>query len=279
MMPDTVAAGLPVFDAGGMDEDGKIALELFFDGGRYCGWQVQHNAVSVQQRLQDALEAALGFRPDVCGCSRTDAGVHANSYVCHIDAKGVTIPLGKLPLAVNAHLRGEGIVVKKAAAADKDFHARYSCAGKEYVYLLWNAPYDNPFLRGRCFHYPIAVDETKLDFFGAELVGRHDFKSFMAKGSKIVEDTVRTVYDFSVTRENELLTLRVSADGFLYNMVRIITGTYLAAAAGRYGKGDISRVIRAKDRRAAGDTAPACGLYLNKVYYPMGGKTTWQENF
>ena len=180
----------------------------------------------------------------------------------------MTIPAYKLPLAVNAGLRGEGIVVKKAAYADADFHARYSCTAKEYVYRIWNAPYDSPFLRGKCFHYPLKIDESTLGFFGEELVGTHDFRSFMAKGSKIVDDTVRTVYDFSVTRENELLTLRVCADGFLYNMVRIITGTYLAASHGRFGKGDIARIISACDRHAAGDTAPACGLYLNRVFYP-----------
>lgn len=249
-------------------EGGKLALEIFFDGTRYCGWQVQKNAVSIQQVLQDALEETLGFRPDVCGVSRTDAGVHANSYICHIDAGNVRIPAFKLPLAVNAHLHGQGIVVKKAAYAGADFHARYSCAAKEYIYKIWNAPYDNPFERGYCFHYPLPVHEESLDFFGEELLGKHDFKSFMAKGSKIVDATERTVYDFNVTREDELLTISVSADGFLYNMVRIIVGTYLGAAAGRYKKGDIAGIIASLDRSAAGDTAPACGLYLNRIFYP-----------
>ncbi len=246
---------------------GKIALELCYDGTRYCGWQVQPNAVSVQKTVQDALEKVLSFRPDVSGCSRTDAGVHANSYICHIDSTGVTVPVERLPNALNSLLHGTDVAVKAASLRDADFHARYSCREKEYLYKIWNAPYENPFLKGRAWHVPFTVEETKLTFVGREFEGTHDFSAFMSKGSKIKEDTVRTVKYFRVVREDALLTFSVCADGFLYNMVRIMIGTYIAAALGHLHQGDVRDILLSRDRSRAGDTAPACGLYLNKIVY------------
>lgn len=246
----------------------RFAVSLIYKGTRYCGWQVQNNALSVQQTVQNALEAVLGFRPDISGCSRTDAGVHANRYVFHMSAQGVRLSPEKLPLALNAHLRNTDIAVSGAVRVNGDFHARYSCTGKEYIYKLWNAPYMNPFYEGRAWFFPFALDEKALTFVGEEFCGTHDFAAFMSKGSKIREDTVRTVRYFDVTREKELVTVRVCADGFLYNMVRIMVGTYALAAAGKLHKGDIAHIIEARERSLAGDTAPAHGLYLNRVFYP-----------
>ena len=246
----------------------RIAVRLVYNGSRYCGWQVQQNARSVQQTVQDALEALLSFRPDISGCSRTDAGVHANDYVFHMSAENIRITPEKLPLALNARLHGTGIAVKTACYEPEVFHARYSCIGKEYIYKIWNAPYLNPFYEGRAWFFPYRLEERYLTFVGEEFCGTHDFGGFMSKGSKITEDTVRTIKYFDVTRENELVTVRVCADGFLYNMVRIMVGTYALAAAGKLQKGDIMRMIAARDRSLAGDTAPAHGLYLNRVFYP-----------
>lgn len=251
---------------------GKIALTLLFDGGAFHGWQVQQNAYTVQSAVQDALESVLGFRPDVTGCSRTDSGVHANEYVCHIDDAGVTLPISAFIPALNtAFMRGRRtsgkIAVKEAVPKQDDFHARYSCLAKEYIYKIWNARYSNPFLNGLALYYPKKINLAELAFLGEEFRGEHDFSAFMSKGSKITEDTVRTVYDFTVTREGDLVTLAVTADGFLYNMVRIMTGTFLAAAAGNLRKGELTKIIKSKDRSLAGDTAPAHGLYLNRVFY------------
>ena len=245
----------------------RLAVSLVYNGARYCGWQVQNNAVSVQQTVQDALEELLSFRPDISGCSRTDAGVHANHYVFHMSAQHIRLSPEKLPLALNARLHGSGIAVKKAVLVPADFHARYSCQKKEYIYKIWNAPYMNPFYEGLAWFFPYRLDEEQLSFVGEEFKGTHDFGGFMSKGSKIKEDTVRTVEYFDVTRREELVTVRVCADGFLYNMVRIMVGTY-AQASGKLRKGDIAAMIVSRDRSLAGDTAPAHGLYLNRVFYP-----------
>ena len=248
-------------------EPHRIAVTIMYDGTKYCGWQVQKNALSVQQRMQDALEMLLGFRPDISGCSRTDAGVHANNYVFHMSSDGVSVPSERLPQALNAHLHGSSIAVKRAVNVPADFHARYSCIKKEYIYKIWNAPYLNPFYEGYAWHYPYEIDIDALSFVGEEFCGTHDFRAFMSKGSKITDDTVRTVEYFDVSRQDELVTVRVCADGFLYNMVRIMVGTYVSACAGKLGKGDISKIILNGKRSGAGDTAPACGLYLNRIVY------------
>ena len=246
----------------------RIAVNIMYDGTRYCGWQVQQNAVSVQQTVQDALEELLSFRPDISGCSRTDAGVHANQYVFHMSAENIRILPEKLPLALNARLHGSDIAVKSACLVPPDFHARYSCIQKEYIYKIWNAPYMSPFYEGHAWFFPYALDEKALGFVGEEFCGTHDFGGFMSKGSKIKEDTVRPVKYFDEAREDEIVTIRVFADGFLYNMLRIMVGTYALAAAGKLKKGDVARIISLRDRSLAGDTAPAHGLYLNKVVYP-----------
>lgn len=245
----------------------KIALTIMYDGTLFHGWQVQNNAKTVQSTLQDALESVLSKRPDVSGCSRTDAGVHANNYVCHIPKDGISIPPERLVFALNSALRGKGIAVKKARVCDEDFHARYSCLGKEYIYKIWNAKYMNPFYRDRAMFCPFEIDIDKMRFAEREYIGKHDFRAFMTKGSKNEDNTTRTVKYFNVTRENELITISVCADGFLYNMVRIMVGTYLDLARKNPTPGEIARIIKSCDRKYAGDTVPACGLYLNKIFY------------
>ncbi len=245
----------------------KIALNIMYDGSMFHGWQVQKNARTVQQTMQDALESCVGFRPDICGCSRTDSGVHANNYVCHIDSAGIKLPEQRLCAALNSYLRDSGIGVKSVMIKDKDFHARYSCKGKEYIYKVWNARYMNPFLKGRALFIPNTIDLEKMAFAEKEFCGKRDFRSFMTKGSKNEDNTVRTVQYFRVQRQGELVTFSVAADGFLYNMVRIMVGTYLDLALKGGKTGDIDSIIEAKDRAFAGDTAPAHGLYLNEIFY------------
>ena len=245
----------------------KIAFNIMYDGSRFHGWQVQNNARSVQGTFQDGLEAVLGFRPDVSGVSRTDSGVHANNYVCHVLRDGVNIPPERLSAALNSHLRDSGIAVKSCEIKDADFHARYSCTGKEYIYKIWNARYANPFLSDRAWFYPMELDIEKMRFAEEEFVGTFDFRAFMTKGSKNEDNTVRTVKYFNVKREDELVTISVCADGFLYNMVRIMVGTYVDLARRGASEGSVREIINSCDRKNAGDTAPAQGLYLNKIFY------------
>ena len=245
----------------------RIALTIMYDGTLFHGWQVQNNAKSVQGSLQDGLEKVLGFRPDVTGVSRTDSGVHANNYVCHIIREGINIPPERLVAALNSHLRHSGIAVKGAEIKDANFHSRYSCKAKEYVYKIWNAHYVNPFYKDRAWFYPIKIDVEKMRFAQEEFVGTYDFRAFMTKGSKNEDNTVRSVKYFNVKREDELVTISVCADGFLYNMVRIMVGTYVDLARQGATKGAVSKIISSCDRKNAGDTAPAGGLYLNRIFY------------
>ena len=241
----------------------KTKLTLTYDGAGFHGWQVQKDKVTVQATLQDAIEAVCKKRLPVTGCSRTDAGVHAYEFVCHTDK--IDIPCDKIPAALNAHLP-ETVSVKKAQTVPEDFHARYSCLGKEYVYMISNAPYRDPFLNGRVMFCPKKLDEGVMHSSMQALVGRHDFKSFMAQGSKI-EDTVREIKYLRVTRKDDTVCLHVAADGFLYNMVRILTGTLIEVGRGMRKPEEMKMIIEAQDRGAAGFTAPAQGLYLVEVEY------------
>ena len=241
----------------------KIKLTITYDGTQFHGWQVQKGKKTVQSTLQDAIETVAGKRNPVTGCSRTDAKVHANEFVCHTDF--LNIPCDRIPMAINAHLP-ETVAVKKAETVPEDFHARYSCIGKEYIYKIFNSHYKDPFLVNRAMFYPKPLDEKVMNKALQAVVGQKDFRAFMAQGSKI-EDTVREIKYCDISRDGDMLTLRVAADGFLYNMVRIIVGTAIMSSEKKLTCDDISRIIASCDRKNAGPTAPASGLYLNKVFY------------
>lgn len=242
----------------------NILLTISFDGTAYHGWQVQENASTVQQTLQDALEQICSRRDNVVGCSRTDAGVHANMYCCNIRTEH-PIPCEKLVTALNAVLPRD-IAALDCKEVDFDFHARYDCRSKEYIYRIWNSPNKNPFLYNYSLHYKYPLDEKFLDSQAKQFIGTYDFSSFCAAGSS-VEDTVRTVMNASVERCGDEVVFRVEANGFLYNMVRIMTGTLIDISRGRIPENSIPQIIEAKNRFAAGYTAPARGLYLNKIHY------------
>lgn len=243
----------------------NILLSLCYDGTNYHGWQVQKNALTVQEVFQRAMFRLFGENVDVKGCSRTDAGVHANMYC--VSAKiGSNIPCERLSMAINRFLPSD-IAVTSAVDVPMDFHARYSCTGKEYVYKIWNAPIRNPFWHGRAFHYWYPLDVEKLNLAARNFIGMHDFTSFCTIDKRNPENMVRTVKAFLVERKEPLVEIRVTADGFLYNMVRIMVGTLLHVAMGRIKPHEISSIILARDRAKAGPTAVAHGLYLNRVFY------------
>ncbi len=248
----------------------KILIEMSFVGNDFCGWQSQKNGRSVQEVLTSAAEKLFGFRCNVTGCSRTDSGVHALGYRAAISARdgnGITtgVPIGSVPRALNTFLPPSISVLSAEWVAD-DFHPRYDVKNKEYIYRILDRPERDAFLVGRCWHVPHRLDTDAMDRAAAYLVGRHDFASYMAAGSKI-SDTVRTVDAARVTREGELAVFRVCADGFLYNMVRIMTGTLVAVGEGKLAPEAIADITNAADRSAAGVTAPAEGLFLNRVTY------------
>ena len=251
----------------------KILIDISFVGTEYNGYQIQPNAPTVQGQLNVAAKKLFGFECDIVGCSRTDSGVHANQFCATISDKGseslnTNIPIEKIASALNFYLP-EDISVKSSKSVDDSFHARYDVKSKEYLYRILNTRERNPFLNNRAWHYPKHIDDTSLEnmrLAAKMLEGTHDFSSYMAANSS-VSTTVRTVYSTDVYRENDTIIFKVSADGFLYNMVRIFTGTLIAVAEGRIAPSEIASITDAKDRTRAGVTAPPQGLYLNKVNY------------
>ncbi|MGN0498110.1 MAG: tRNA pseudouridine(38-40) synthase TruA [Acutalibacteraceae bacterium] len=243
----------------------NILLTISYDGKAYHGWQIQQNALTVQEVFQSALEKIIGKDYTVKGCSRTDSGVHANMYCISVKT-GHKIPAERLKSAMNRFLPLD-ISVLNSREVGQDFHARYSCKSKEYVYKIWNCEERNPFLNGYALHYRYKLDEQALNRAAQAYVGKHDFTSFCTLDKREKGDFTRTVKGFSVTRNGNLVEMKVEADGFLYNMVRIMVGTLLRVAQGKIGEDEIADIINAKNRKAAGPTAPACGLYLNRVNY------------
>ena len=251
----------------------KILMHLSYLGSAYCGYQIQNNGITIQQKLNEATEALFGFPCDIVGCSRTDSGVHANHFCATVSKKGETfistsIPMERFPLAISRFLP-EDIAVFSAEWVENDFHPRYGVKYKEYLYCIWNRPQRNPFVIDRSWHYPRIIDDKTLEQMNvaaSHFCGTHDFTSYMAADTKIT-DAVRTVYQAEVFRDGDMIYFRVSADGFLYNMVRIFTGTLIAVAEKKLRPEDIPTITLAKDRDMAGITAPAQGLFLNRVVY------------
>ena len=242
----------------------NISLTLMYDGSHFHGWQMQENAVTVQGHLAEALQRILGHKVTIYGCSRTDCGVHANTFCCNFKTEKDT-PCEKIKVGVNA-LIPESIAVLSAEEKEEGFNARFDCRGKEYVYKVWNSRVRNPFLSGRALHHPIPIDEKLLDRECKAFIGYHDFSAFCASGTEVI-DKRRTVFDFSVSREGDLVIFKVKGDGFLYNMVRIMVGTLLDINSGKIPVNTLDDIILSKNRVRAGITAKACGLYLNKVFY------------
>ena len=249
----------------GTDPLRNLLLTIAYKGNRLHGWQIQDNAVTVQEVFQNALYEIIHECPDIKGCSRTDSGVHANMY-CVSMKIAHPITNDHLMLAMNRYLPDDVAVLKVEDVPD-DFHARYSCKGKEYVYKVWNSRVRNPFLNETALHYRYDMDVEMLNREAQAFVGAHDFSSFCTLDKREKGDFVRTVEYFRVERDGNLVTFTVAADGFLYNMVRIMVGTLLAINQGRIPQGELPRIINEENRKAAGPTAPACGLYLNKVFY------------
>ena len=245
----------------------NIRLTLKYDGSAFHGWQFQPNCITVEEELKKACERILGEKVKLHSCSRTDTGVHANMFCCNFKTESDRTT-DKLISGLNAVLP-ETVCVYAADEMPLDFHSRYDCKGKEYVYIIWNAKYRNPFLRGRALHYPFELDEKLLDTQAKAFIGTHDFSAFCASGSS-VQNKVRTIYDCSVKRDGEKVIFTVKGDGFLYNMVRIMLGTLLDINEGKIAKDTIPDIILSCKRERAGVTAKPQGLYLNHVYYEDG---------
>ncbi len=242
----------------------NFLVTIAYDGTDYHGWQVQPNGITVQQAVQDAIEKILQKRENIIGCSRTDSGVHANNFCFNMRTDSTIDPF-RFVGAMNAVLPDD-IAVKNCIEVPMEFHARYDCKGKEYIYKIWNSPQRNPFLQDRYLHYKKPLDIEAMNKAAQKFVGKHDFSSFCASKAT-VEDFVRTVEYATVSSDGEEVSFRVKADGFLYNMVRIMVGTLLEVSEGKFPADSIGDILNSLEREKAGRTAPAYGLYLNQVFY------------
>lgn len=242
----------------------NLRLKLMYNGAAYHGWQVQENAVTVQGTLEAVIEKIFGTHLTVYGCSRTDSGVHANEYYCNFRTEK-NMSCQQVVNALNGNLPCD-IAVLECKEMHDDFHSRFDCVSKQYVYRIWNSPVKNPFETYTAYHYKYKLDEKILNEAAKSYIGTYDYKAFCSSGSS-VKDTVRTVKSASVTRNGDMVEFRVEADGFLYNMVRIMVGTLININENKIDKDNIENIILSGDRENAGVTAPPQGLFLDKVYY------------
>ena len=242
----------------------NIALILMYNGTAYHGWQVQKTEVTVAQTLERGLSMVCGEPVKCTGCGRTDAGVHAEHYVANFRTSS-RIPVDRIPFAVNTHIP-EDIVVKAAYEVAEDFNAIGSCIRKEYTYRIYNSRIKNPFYVDRAYFYPKRLDEQVMDRAARAFEGTHDFAAVRSVGTE-TKTTVRTVYWCDAEREGDLITVRVCANGFLYNMVRAMVGTMVYASYGKLRAEDIPALLETRDRRLTGPTMPPQGLYMHRIWY------------
>ncbi len=242
----------------------NIALILTYVGTAYHGWQVQPRDISVGETMEKACAKVVGHRVHMTGCGRPAAGVPAKCYGATFRTQS-TIPVDRLPYALNTHLPND-IVVTKAMEMPEDFNAIGSCVKKEYTYLIYNSRIRDPFYVNRVWFYPKHLDESIMQAAADQFVGTHDFAAVRSVGTN-VRSTVRTVYYYEVERTGDILSLRVCANGFLYNMARAMAGTLVWAAEGKLRPEELGAILRSGDRTAAGPTVPAGGLYMTRLWY------------
>ena len=240
-------------------------LELMYDGSAFSGWQRQKNARTVCGEIEKAIKVITKEEIELCGVSRTDAGVHALEYVANFFLQS-DFPDEKLVAGINA-LVPDGISVKKAEKCDQGFNARFDVKSKTYVYTIDNTAYGNTFLKNFAWHYKFPLDFKEMQQACSHFLGTHDFSSFMSQGGT-AKTFERTIYDAKVFYDGDsIIKFSVTGDGFLYNMVRIMAGTLVWVGKGAINADEIPDIILSKDRKRAGVTAPPHGLMLYKLYY------------
>ena len=242
----------------------RILLTISYDGTNYSGWQKQKNAVTVQGEFDKACSTLFKTDIESIGASRTDAGVHALGQRAVIDVD-TSIPAEKIPLALNP-LLPDDIVVTHAEEVGADFNPRFKALKKIYEYSIYNAPFRNPLYRNYSEYVRCELDLDSMRTACEAFVGEHDFRAFCASGNSS-KTTVRTIYSLDIEKDGDFIKIRVTGNGFLYNMVRIIAGTLIYVGEGRIASDDLPEIIASGDRRKAGKTAGPSGLVLVKIMY------------
>jgi len=243
----------------------NILLTITYDGTNYCGWQIQPNGITIEEKLQRAFQRMDGSVVKIIGSGRTDARVHAIGQRANVVLNS-SVPTDRIPYALNANLP-QDIVIKDAKEVPMDFHARYDAVGKTYRYRLYTGKFRDPIGRNYQYHITDKIEIGKLNEALQALTGTHDFKGFMATGSS-VKSTVRTIEAVEVRSvDRNTLDVYISANGFLYNMVRIIIGSAVDVAKGKISLEQLKSARDSQKRQLAGHTAPPQGLFLEEVRY------------
>lgn len=244
----------------------NIKLTIEYDGTNYNGWQIQKNAPSIQEEIQKAIFQITKEKVTLIGSGRTDAGAHAKGQVANFITKSI-IPEDKFVNALNSQLKGD-IVIKHSEEKPIEFHSRYDAKSKIYSYTIHKGPVPPAITRQYVYHYRYGnlLCKEDLEKAAKNFIGTFDFKGFMSTGSS-VKSTIRTIYDINIVEGEEVLKIFYHGSGFLYNMVRIITGTILNVGIGKIDLESIPTIIKSRERERAGQTVPAHGLCLEKVYY------------
>jgi tRNA pseudouridine38-40 synthase len=242
----------------------NIKLIIEYDGKKFGGWQKQPTKLNIQGEIEQAIKEITGEDVELIASGRTDSGVHSLGQVANFKTNS-NIEIEKVAIAINSKLK-KSIVIKKAEEVSEDFHARYSCKGKKYRYIINNSQQGTAIYRDLECHIPQKLDVEKMRKAIKYFEGEHDFKGFKASGTSS-KNTIRTIYKAEIKQEGERIIIELTGSGFMYNMVRIIAGTIVDVGLGRINPEEIPRIINLKDRNKAGKTLPAHGLYLVEVYY------------
>ncbi|WP_054739465.1 tRNA pseudouridine(38-40) synthase TruA [Cellulosilyticum ruminicola] len=242
----------------------RYKLIIAYDGTNYNGFARQPNGTTIVETLEEAVEKIVQHKVYILGAGRTDTGVHAKGQCCIFDSD-TKVPVERLAKAINSKLPMD-IAVQSVEKVSGDFHPRFGAKRKTYRYQIMNSKQRDPFSYKYALAYPYEVDLEKMKAAAEKMVGTHDFKCFCAAKTD-VKDTVRTIYDIQIYQQDDLISVDICGNGFLYNMVRIIIGTLLKVNEGKLLVQDITRIIESKDRNLAGPTAPPQGLTMLKIIY------------
>lgn len=240
----------------------KIIIE--YNGKGFNGWQKQPGKLNIQGEIERAIKEVTGENVELYASGRTDAGVHSFGQTANFKIEN-PIPIEKIPLALNSKLK-KTIVIKCAEEVNENFHARYNCKGKKYRYVINNSLCGSAIFHDFEYHLPLKLDVNKMKEAAKFFTGEHDFKAFKASGTSS-KSSVRTIYNIEIKQDGDRIELEYTGNGFLYNMVRILTGTLVDVGLGKINPEEIPEIIESKDRSKAGKTLPAHGLYLMEVYY------------
>lgn len=244
----------------------RFRITVEYAGGDFVGWQRQANGPSIQQSLEEAVEAFSGERVEVVGAGRTDAGVHALAQVAHFDIDTDRFDANTVMKAVNFHLKPAPIAIRHATEADPDFHARFSAISRAYLYRVLNRRAPPALDQGRVWHVPQPLDAEAMHAAAGVLVGHHDFTTFRAKHCQ-AQSPEKTLDGLTVSRVGEEIHINANARSFLHHQIRNITGTLKLVGEGKWTRRDVENALAARDRAAGGPTAPPDGLYLVSVGY------------